>query len=183
MAVINRPDLLKATEIQEILRWMKHTTDNVDAVNAPQNSRLAVCCKTAFNVPTGTVTALPFDSTLWTSDGELQLATLVMGGYGIYCARDGYVQANFTFEAAAGAGGNYRKAYLGRLRTTSSDIFGQSSLAPSAGATWGASGAGLIEVQAGDILQVFVQQDSGGNLALTVSGQRSRMDAFYVAFT
>jgi hypothetical protein len=126
----------------------------------------------------GSNTAIPFDTALFES-GDLSFDST---NTGIACARDGYVQVNGELEYAASAAGTVRRMFVAKQGGTlgNVEIWGNSRSAPPA-VVLGLSGSGLVEVSAGDVLQMAGFQDSGGNLALTVSQRRCKLDAFYVA--
>lgn len=182
MANITRPEFLHSLTLGELLRWQKHTTDNIQRVSEPQNSRCSVYRAAAYAVPSGVNDPIPFDTTINSAE-ELALSSLDQGGYGVLCKRAGYVLVVYSFETVADSTGTYRKSYLGRARTLTAEILGRTSMDPPA-ATWGVNGSGILEVVAGDVVQAVIQHDNGGTLALSVANsKRCRMDVTYLSFT
>jgi hypothetical protein len=180
MADITRPDLLRSNDLRELLRWTKHTTDNVAAVNAPQQSRCEVYAVDAQNITTGTQYVVSLDGVSYAEGQLMQNPDLL----GIRCASAGLVQVCYSFQMAGSAAGTYRGAYIQRARTLQTDIYARHVVPPSPGAvSYAACGYALVEVQAGDVLQLVALQNSGGNLALALTGKVSRMSASYLVFT
>lgn len=62
MADITRPEFLRSTTLGEHLRWQKHTTDNIDRINAPKPFISLARTVSSLTVPTGTITLVPFDT-------------------------------------------------------------------------------------------------------------------------
>lgn len=178
MVDIKRPEFLRDNELPGLLRWNKHTTDNIDLVVAPQLSRCSVSLSANANIASGSNQTVPFNTTVFQA-GELSLAT-TPGTYGILCARAGLVSTSYSAELAASAGGTFRRAYIRLVRTGDNDFSGRQTDTPTAAIAFGAAGHWLVEVLAGDVIEVRVGQDSGGVLALNASGFRTRLDAFYV---
>lgn len=177
MGQIRRPQMLRNNTVEELNRWAQHTTDNIDRVQSPQLSRCGAYVVATFNVPTGTVTPIEFDTSQF-QNGYVRLATEAEG-YGLYFERAGYVQVNFGLELAASAAGSYRRAWL-RKNGDDSEVWCKDADTPSASKTYTHSGSTLLQVEAGDIVQLVAQQDSAGNLAVTTTGNLTRIDAHYL---
>ena len=129
----------------------------------------------AYDVPDNTDTPLPFDTTSFVG-GALSYNT---AGSRIVCASAGIVSASYSVHFNTSLVGS-RQAFFTRNGSTATDIWGRESEAGTAAAT-GLSGSALISVSAGDYLQLSLFQNSGAPLALTLSLNRVRMDAHYVA--
>ncbi len=186
MAIINRPDFLRNTNLNELLRWAKHTTDNVGLVNLPQTMNCSLYFDAAYSVPNSVNYALPFDSVAFANGGMemsdgLQEASALTTSDGIFCPVAGLVQANYSVQVAASAGGTFRSSYLQVARTATDNIAGRVLAAPAAATDFTGSGSWLVEVAAGDVIGVVVRQDSGGALALTTANRRCQLSAFYVS--
>ena len=58
-------------------------------------------------------------------------------------------------------------------------MYGYTQHPTSSAVNQGLTGSGLISVIAGDYLQMFYMQNSGGVLAVVLTDKRTRMDAHY----
>jgi hypothetical protein len=176
MANIRRPEFIRGNTLPELLRWNKHTTDNIDSVNAPSLSRCGVTLVGTASAADSAVTVVALDTELYAS-GYLALHS----SGGIICGAAGYVQVCYGLQLTGSALGSYRGAFMQLARTALNDIQGRSLTVPGA-IGYGASGAGVFQVEADDIIQLAVQQDSGGALVLSQGARVCNMYANYLAF-
>jgi hypothetical protein len=174
VALLRRPSILRDNSLPQLLDWTKHTTDNIARVNAPQLNYCSVSMTAAQSVATATLTPVAFDTFLTLSGS---LFTLSVSG--ITCALAGQLFVDYSLLLAGSAAGTYRGTYLQLLRTGTNDTRGRVLLPPFA-VGFAGSGAGTFTVQAGDVVQLIVQQDSGGALAINTTWTRA--DLHYLSF-
>ena len=189
-----RPVGIKAIRSAAIAGGTRYTVDSVDwrfveSTNAtdPQQLGIAVnyaaphgVCSiyrsAAYNFPDAVSTAVPFDTTSFSS-GSLSYDTT---NTAILCAKPGYVYASYAWNITPNATGG-RRAMISKNNSIGTELWGRENDSPSATIDTGLAGGGLIEVAAGDLLQVFGFQNSGGVLALALGQGRTKLDAHYVA--
>lgn len=96
MADITRPEFLRSTTLGEHLRWQKHTTDNIDRINAPKPFISLARTTASLSTTSGTISFIPFtdiqqsqgNAPTWSADDPTSL----------YISEDGVWQLDYNMH-------------------------------------------------------------------------------------
>ena len=167
MADIKRPEFLRSNSLAELLRWQKHTTDNIDRLNLPLGS-IKLTRITAQEIPNNTPTAIEYtaqeyiegESFEWRSTNPSVLTL----------KRSGRLVITLATMWEVLVGGNFRNHYAIVTRDEV-ELTGARAYSHLSGASYaGMNSSEEFEVLSGDELRVYAYHDQGAALDVSPYG-------------